>query len=324
MSLLKLDLKPCYLSVRASGSGAEADGGDGERAEVCVVPSELRAYGVWDAAGSGLMELRDSSSSVVFFALSDAQARLLHTELSALHEQTAGEIIEICLSREMHTLHIYLIPRPSLAPPCPFILVHLIGRLDELQEATLASLMEMMALRSGHPSLGTALSREEGLKRALCHPHGAHFLTLLGNKVTNRVSPCSYTQPLYSGAVRSCRNSCRTFQIVVFNDVFFKIPYSYIPLHLHIRSSDLSLFVYRKTTTGPEAENYLRLRIPDTHYAAIQDSQACPKGALGLNLYSFCTNHSITCWKKKHLFTLSYANQVPWFLWLVFSLPLFY
>lgn len=90
MSLLKLDLKPCYLSVRASGSGAEADGGDGERAEVCVVPSELRAYGVWDAAGSGLMELRDSSSSVVFFALSDAQARLLHTELSALHEQTAG------------------------------------------------------------------------------------------------------------------------------------------------------------------------------------------------------------------------------------------
>ncbi|XP_017314381.1 sentrin-specific protease 7b isoform X2 [Ictalurus punctatus] len=149
------------ISIRLKGSGAEADGGDGERAEVCVVPSELRAYGVWDAAGSGLMELRDSSSSIVFFALSDAQARLLHTELSALHEQTA-------------------------APPCPFILLHLIGRLDELQEATLASLMEMMALRSGHPSLGTALSREEGLKRALCHPHGAHFLTLLGNKVTNR------------------------------------------------------------------------------------------------------------------------------------------
>ncbi|KAF4093392.1 hypothetical protein AMELA_G00001520 [Ameiurus melas] len=148
------------ISIRLKGSGAE---GDGRCAALCVVPSELRAYGVWDAAGSGLMELHDSSSSLVFFALSDAQARLLHTELSALHEHTA-------------------------APPCPFILVHLIGRLDELQEATLASLMEMMALRSGHPSLGTALSREEGLKRVVCHPHSAHFLTLLGNKVTNRES----------------------------------------------------------------------------------------------------------------------------------------
>ncbi|XP_060767692.1 sentrin-specific protease 7b [Neoarius graeffei] len=151
------------ISIRLKGSGAAADGGDGECVSVCVVPSELRAYGVWDAVGTGLMQLRDSSSSLLFFTLSDAQARLLRTELSVLHTNTA-------------------------APPCPFVLVHLIGRLDELQEATLASLMEMMALRSGHPSLGTPLSQEEGLKRVLYHPNGARFLTLLGNKVTDQES----------------------------------------------------------------------------------------------------------------------------------------
>lgn len=59
---------------------------------MCVVPSELRAYGVWDAAESGLSELRDSSSSLLFLTLSEAQARLLHTELSALHKHIAGEL----------------------------------------------------------------------------------------------------------------------------------------------------------------------------------------------------------------------------------------
>ncbi|KAK2819534.1 hypothetical protein Q7C36_021180 [Tachysurus vachellii] len=128
---------------------------------VCLVPSELRAYGVWDAVGSGLTELCDSSSSLLFFILSNAQARLLHTELSALHKDTT-------------------------APPSPFVLVQLIGRLDDLQEATIASLMEIMSVRNGHTSLGTALSREEGLKRVTCHRHGAQFLTLLGNKVPNQ------------------------------------------------------------------------------------------------------------------------------------------
>ncbi|KAB5526181.1 hypothetical protein PHYPO_G00148760 [Pangasianodon hypophthalmus] len=172
------------ISIRLKGSGAEADGGAGECVSVCVVPSELRAYGVWDAAGSGLTELRDSSSSLLFFTLSDAQARLLHTELSALHKQTA-------------------------APPCPFVLVHLIGRLDELQEATLASLMEMMALRSGHLSLGTPLSREEGLKRILCHPYGAHFLTVLGSKVTNQGSH-NGTRSSKAPEVTSTRHTLRS------------------------------------------------------------------------------------------------------------------
>ncbi|XP_046696353.1 sentrin-specific protease 7b [Silurus meridionalis] len=150
-------------SISIQLKGAEADGGDGECVSVCVVPSELQAYGVWDPRGFESTELRGSSSSLLFFSLSDAQARLIHTELSALHKHTS-------------------------APPCPFVLVHLIGRLDELQEATLASLMDMMALRRGQPSLGTPLSQEDGLKRVLRHPRGAHFLNLLGRKVTSQES----------------------------------------------------------------------------------------------------------------------------------------
>lgn len=73
-------------------SEAEAGSSNDECVSVCVVPSELRAYGVWDVVGSGLMELRDSSSSLLFFTLSEAQTRLLHTELSVLHKQPAGEI----------------------------------------------------------------------------------------------------------------------------------------------------------------------------------------------------------------------------------------
>ncbi|KAK3510020.1 hypothetical protein QTP70_025310 [Hemibagrus guttatus] len=164
--------------------GAEAVGGAGECVSVCVVPSELRAYGVWNAMGSGLMELRNSSSSLLFFILSDAQARLLHTELSVLHKDTT-------------------------APPSPFVLVHLIGRLDALQEATLASLMEVMAVRSGHTSLGTLLSREEGLKRVMSHRHGAQFLTLLGCKVTNQESH-NGTKNVRAPAVSGIRHTLRS------------------------------------------------------------------------------------------------------------------
>lgn len=75
-----------------SGSGVKAEGGGvvGERVSVCVFPSGLQAYGVWDASGSASMERRDASSSLLFFALSEAQARLLHTKLPAPHGHTAG------------------------------------------------------------------------------------------------------------------------------------------------------------------------------------------------------------------------------------------
>ncbi|KAM9494714.1 sentrin-specific protease 7b isoform 2-T2 [Clarias gariepinus] len=172
------------LSIQLKGSREEAVGGDAEHVSVCVVPSELRAYGVWDAAESGLSELRDSSSSLLFLTLSEAQARLLHTELSALHKHIA-------------------------APPCPFVLVHLIGRLDDLQQATLASLMEMMALRSGHSSLRTPISREQGLKRILCHPLGAQFLTMLGNKVGNKESP-NGTRSVKAPQVTGTRHTLRS------------------------------------------------------------------------------------------------------------------
>lgn len=91
-SLLSV-IKEILVSVCLLGSAAEPELFDGECVSVCVVPSELRGYGVWDAMGSGLMKLCSSSSSLLFFTLSDAQARLLHTELSALHKHTAGAIV---------------------------------------------------------------------------------------------------------------------------------------------------------------------------------------------------------------------------------------
>lgn len=111
-------------------------------------------------------------------------------------------------SAETFAHHACMSCRP-LAPPCPFVLAYLTGRLVELQEATLVSLMEMMALRSGHPSLGTPVTREEGLKRVLRHRRGAQFLNMLGNKAAFWVSPVpflipphTYTPPLDSGAAR--------------------------------------------------------------------------------------------------------------------------
>lgn len=190
----------------------------------------------------------------------------------------------------------------SLAPPCPFVLVHLIGRLDELQEATLASLMEMMALRSGHPSLGTPLSREEGLKRVLCHPHGAHFLTLLGNKVTNQVSTSPFPHLLHLAFRFRCSKIVwkllYNFKLLFLRRLFQNSwsLHTAILILFHILSSDPFLLVYRRVIMGSEAAKHLRSRVPDTHYAAIQDSQACPEGTLRLTLYSFCTNHSVTSW----------------------------
>ncbi|XP_037390422.1 sentrin-specific protease 7b [Pygocentrus nattereri] len=135
-----------------------ADGDDGIM--VAVVPSELRGYGVWDGALAGdgtlLSVSLQPSPSLLFLSLSDAQTRLLHTELSALRITHAH------------------------SQPCPFVLVTLVGQLDELQSALLASLMDVIGLRYGRPSLGVSLSWAEGLNRLHCHPRGSQLLTLLG------------------------------------------------------------------------------------------------------------------------------------------------
>ncbi|XP_072527618.1 sentrin-specific protease 7b isoform X2 [Salminus brasiliensis] len=134
------------------------DGEDG--VAVAVVPSELHNYGVWDGALAGdgtlLSISQQPSPSLLFLILSDAQTRLLHTELSAIHNTHTA-----CQSG-------------------PFLLVTLAGQMDELQSALLASLMDVIGLRYGRPFLGVSLSWAEGLNRLHLHPRGSHLLTLLG------------------------------------------------------------------------------------------------------------------------------------------------
>ncbi|XP_022521102.2 sentrin-specific protease 7b isoform X1 [Astyanax mexicanus] len=136
----------------------EADGEDG--VAVTVVPSELQRYGVWDGAlaadGSLLSISQQPSPSLLFLSLSDAQSRLLHTELTAIHSTHAT------------------------GQPCPFLLVTLSGQMEELQSALLASLMDVIGLRYGRSVLGVPLPWAEGLNQLHLHPRGGQLLTLLG------------------------------------------------------------------------------------------------------------------------------------------------
>ncbi|KAK1802392.1 hypothetical protein P4O66_022057 [Electrophorus voltai] len=134
--------------------------GKGEVA-VTMVPSKLHSYGLWDGAlvrdGTLLAESREPSPSLLFLAVSYAQARLLQEALSSIH-----------------TTH-------TLGKPCPFVLVVLTDQLDDLQRAMLASLMDVMGLRCGQSSLAAPLPWDEGLRRLRCNPRGTHLLTLLGH-----------------------------------------------------------------------------------------------------------------------------------------------
>ncbi|XP_066513332.1 sentrin-specific protease 7-like [Hoplias malabaricus] len=127
---------------------------------VAVVPSELHGYGVWDGAlandGVLLSVSRQPSPSLLFLSLSDAQTRLLHTELSCIH------------------------PPHISGQPCQFVLVTLATQLDELRVAQLASLMDVIGLRYGLSFLAVPLSWSEGLNLLHCHPQGGQLLTLLG------------------------------------------------------------------------------------------------------------------------------------------------
>ncbi|KTG36572.1 hypothetical protein cypCar_00027783, partial [Cyprinus carpio] len=66
---------------------------------------------------------------------------------------------------------------------CPFILLVLSGRLDDLQAALLTSLMDVIGLRYGQGDLSNSLSWPDGLNRLHCHPRGEHLLSLLGQNM---------------------------------------------------------------------------------------------------------------------------------------------
>ncbi|XP_062845973.1 sentrin-specific protease 7b [Trichomycterus rosablanca] len=154
------------ISIPLKGAVCDGDKGDSKSVSVSIVPSELQAYGIWKKDGCRLIEQQDSSSSsFLFFILTDAQARLLHTELSSIHNT--------------HTASL----------PSPFVLVVLVGHLEDIQHVSLVSLIEMMALKTGRSELSNPLSLAEGMKRLQSHPRGFHLLTLLRHKMgTNQES----------------------------------------------------------------------------------------------------------------------------------------
>uniref|UniRef100_A0A4W5QNS9 Uncharacterized protein n=1 Tax=Hucho hucho TaxID=62062 RepID=A0A4W5QNS9_9TELE len=138
---------------------------------VSLVASQLRGYAVWDG---GLAQDRSlfqgcpgrATPSLLFLWVSEAQANLVQTELSALHPVTL----------------------PGQA--CPFLLLVLREQLGDLQAALLASMLDVEAFRQGRSyDLKSPLSWADGL--ALIHscPQDAHLLTLLGQSLVADPSP---------------------------------------------------------------------------------------------------------------------------------------
>ncbi|XP_036397285.1 sentrin-specific protease 7-like isoform X2 [Megalops cyprinoides] len=126
---------------------------------VSLVASQLLRYGVWD--GSVLWD-RDEESpvpSLFFLWVSDAQAQLIQTELSAIH------------------------PVNSPGPASPFLLFTMCESLEGLQGVLLASLMEMLALHSGERDLIHPFSCSQGLAMIRSTGRDAHLLALLDQDV---------------------------------------------------------------------------------------------------------------------------------------------
>ncbi|KAI3366231.1 hypothetical protein L3Q82_010040, partial [Scortum barcoo] len=136
-----------------------------EEGEVTVVASQVRGYGVWDGGvargGALLAGWKGPAPSLLFLWVTDAQANLLQTELSAIQTTSSG-------------------------PPCSFLLLVLKEQLQELQAALLASILDMDEYKNGCSSSGgptSPLEWTDGL--LLLHscppPLDQHLLRLLGH-----------------------------------------------------------------------------------------------------------------------------------------------
>ncbi|XP_045072588.1 sentrin-specific protease 7b isoform X2 [Coregonus clupeaformis] len=155
------------LPLKDSRVSSEEEGG----VSVSLVASQLRGYAVWDgglAQDGSLFQGCPGrvAPSLLFLWVSEAQANLVQTELSALHPVTL----------------------PGQA--CPFLLLVLREQLGDLQAALLASMLDVEAFRQGRSyDLKSPLSWADGL--ALIHscPQDAHFLTLLGQSLVADPNP---------------------------------------------------------------------------------------------------------------------------------------
>ncbi|XP_012696181.1 sentrin-specific protease 7b [Clupea harengus] len=151
------------IMITEEGLGIPLKGGSGENeVSVTVVASELRRYGVWDGGlaqdGSLFPRSGEAAPSLLFLTVSDPQAWLIHTELM-----------------EIQSIH-----RPGQASP--FLLLVLSEHMEDLQAALLASIMDLIGLRSGQSGLATPLAWVEGLELLHCRGQEDHLLALLGQQ----------------------------------------------------------------------------------------------------------------------------------------------
>ncbi|KAF6737222.1 Sentrin-specific protease 7 [Oryzias melastigma] len=137
-----------------------------DEGQLVVVASQVCGYGVWDGgvahSGTLLASWEGPAPSLLFLWVSNAQANLLHRELSAI--RTLGG---------------------ATGPSCCILLLVLKEQLQELQAALLASILELQSYQQGRSSHGgpaSPLDWAEGL--TLVHscpsPVDRHLLRLLG------------------------------------------------------------------------------------------------------------------------------------------------
>ncbi|XP_056226671.1 sentrin-specific protease 7b isoform X2 [Seriola aureovittata] len=145
-----------------------------EKGEVTVVASQVRGYGVWDGGvaqgGALLTGWEGPAPSLLFLWVTEAQANLLHRELSAMRISNAS------------------------GPSCSFLLVVLKEQLQELHAALLASILDMEEYKKGRSSSSSSSSPSSGgptspldwtdgllLLHSCPPPLDQHLLGLLGH-----------------------------------------------------------------------------------------------------------------------------------------------
>ncbi|XP_077370413.1 sentrin-specific protease 7-like isoform X2 [Festucalex cinctus] len=135
------------------------------KGQVTVVASQVQGYGLWDggvALGGTLFDdLAGPAASLLFLWVTDAQANILHREITFIQNTGAP------------------------GPPCPILLLVMTEQLPEYQAALLASMLDIPEFKNGRSSvagLTSPMSWTDGL--FLIHncpsPLDEHLLCLLG------------------------------------------------------------------------------------------------------------------------------------------------
>ncbi|KAJ8253169.1 hypothetical protein GJAV_G00209870 [Gymnothorax javanicus] len=126
---------------------------------VALLSSELCRYGLWD--GGVLVSEEGPTPSLLFLWVSDAQARLLQTELSIIHPVSDADV------------------------SCPFLLLSLMEDMEGLQGLLLKSFMEVLGLQCGVPDLMQPITWRDGVAVIRSSTHHSHLLSLLGQEVAD-------------------------------------------------------------------------------------------------------------------------------------------